>query len=111
MALLTDRSGMTIAVYHKTTTKEAFLLQLPYARQTTGNKCKCSFTIFSLPDTHFCIYTTLARIANFSMKYFILILGKVYMMMVVHSLYACTGDNPLALARGLSPRTGGQTIV
>ena len=28
-----------------------------------------------------------------------------------HSLSACTGDNPLAKAHELSPRTGGQTKV
>ena len=28
-----------------------------------------------------------------------------------HGLSTCTGDNPLAKARGLTPRTGGQTMV
>ena len=28
-----------------------------------------------------------------------------------HGLSASTGDNPLAKARGLSPRTGGQTML
>ena len=28
-----------------------------------------------------------------------------------NSLSACTGDNPLVKARGLSPGTGGQTVL
>ena len=56
----------------------------------------------------------LSEIANFSTKYFIL--SKVYIdeggiKHLYHGLSACTEDNPLAKARGLSPRTGGQTIV
>ena len=44
------------------------------------------------------------------------ILIKVYtdengMKYLYHGLSTCTGDNPLAKARGLSPRTGGQTVV
>ena len=30
--------------------------------------------------------------------------------MLYHGLSACTGDNPLAKARGLAPRTGDQTM-
>ena len=51
--------------------------------------------------------------ANFSMIYFAM--GKVCtdkgsIKQLYHGLSACTGDNPLAKARGLSPRTGGQTM-
>ena len=50
----------------------------------------------------------------FFTKYFVL--SKIYFDEgVVKYLYdgfsACTGGNPLAKARGLSPRTGGQTMV
>ena len=56
----------------------------------------------------------LPEIANFSTKYFIL--SKVHtdesgIKYLHHGLSACTGDNPLAKNRGLSPRTGGQTMV
>ena len=52
--------------------------------------------------------------ANFSMKYFAM--GKVCtdkgsIKQLYHGLSACTGDNPLAKARGSSPRTGGQTMI
>ena len=54
------------------------------------------------------------EIAKFSTKYFIL--NKVYtyeggIKQLFHGLYTCTGKNSLAKARGLSPRTGGQTVV
>ena len=54
------------------------------------------------------------EIANFSMRYFML--SKVYTdegstIKLYHGLSACTGDNPLAKARVLSPRTGRQTMV
>ena len=57
---------------------------------------------------------TLPEIARFSTKYFIL--SKVYtdesgIKYLYCSLSACTGDNPLAKARGLSPRKSGQTMV
>ena len=53
-------------------------------------------------------------IANCSMKYFIL--SKVYsneggIKQLYHGLSICIGDNPLAKACGLSPFTGGQTMV
>ena len=32
-------------------------------------------------------------------------------VVMYHSLSACMADNPLAKASGLSPRTGGQTMV
>ena len=56
----------------------------------------------------------LPEIANYSVKKFIL--SKVYtdeggVKYLYPDLSACTGDNPLAKARGLSPRTGGQTMV
>ena len=43
-------------------------------------------------------------------------LNKVYtdeggIKWLYHGLSACTEDNPLAKARGSSPRTGGQTMV
>ena len=57
-------------------------------------------------------------IAKFNVQYFIL--SKVYIdeggggaegggIKLYYGLSACTGDNSLAKARGLSPRTGGQT--
>ena len=51
--------------------------------------------------------------ANFNTKY--VAIDKVYTDSVVkkvyHSVSACTEDNPLAKARGLSTRAGGQTRV
>ena len=52
--------------------------------------------------------------ANFGTKNFTM--HKVYtdkggMKFFYHSLSACMGNNPRALARELSPRTGGQTII
>ena len=52
--------------------------------------------------------------ANSSTKY--VVLSKVYtneggVKLLNRGLSACTGDNPLAKARGLSPRTGGQNMV
>ena len=64
-------------------------------------KCKC--LILRLPD-----------VTNFSTKYFLL--SKLFtdegcIKLLYHGLYACTGHNSLAKARGLSPHTGGQTMV
>ena len=56
------------------------------------------------------IVPPLPVVTNFSTKYSIL--SKVYTDRVVyHGLSACAGDNPLSKACGLSPRTGGQTMV
>ena len=57
----------------------------------------------------------MSETAKLSTKYYIL--TKVYtdteggIKYLYHGLSACTGNNPLAKARGLSPRTGGQTAV
>ena len=56
------------------------------------------------------IYTT---ITNFSTKY--LVTCKLYTVVdgikkVIPCLSICTEDNPLAKARGLSPRIGGQAM-
>ena len=60
------------------------------------------------------IVTRLPEIAKFCKQYFIL--SKIYadeggIKLLYHGLSACTGDNPLAKARGLYPRTGGQTML
>ena len=69
-----------------------------------------SFNVF----VSFFTVTTLPEIANFSTNYFIM--NKVYtdeggMKYIYHGLSSGTGDNPLAKACGLYPRTGGQTVV
>ena len=56
----------------------------------------------------------LPEIANLSTKIFIP--TKVYteeggIEYLYHGLSACTGDNPLSKACGLSPCIGGQTVV
>ena len=58
--------------------------------------------------------TPMPDIANFSTKYFMP--RKVFsdeggIKLLKHGLSACTGDNPLAKARRLSPRTDGQTML
>ena len=57
---------------------------------------------------------TISSVWFLSTKYFIL--SKFYtdeggMIYLYHGLSACTEDNPHSTARGLSPRTGGQTVV
>ena len=58
--------------------------------------------------------TTIHKYPIFSMRYFVLC--KVYTEYhgtseIQHGLWACTVDNPLAKARGLSLRTGAQTML
>ena len=60
------------------------------------------------------ILPSLLEIPNFGMKYFLM--SKVhtdesFIEYFNHGLSAYTGDNPLAKACGLSPRTGGQIVV
>ena len=59
--------------------------------------------------TYCFIFTTLATTKNLN------VLGlhsyARYKKQLYHSLSAFTGDNPLTNVRGLSPRTGGQTMV
>ena len=59
-------------------------------------------------------YINLVKITNFSTTYFIL--SKVYsgeggIKQLYHGLSACAGDNQLAKAFGLSPRTSGENMV
>ena len=56
------------------------------------------------------IYTTLA---NFITKYFVMcnVYTDVAGIKIIPCLSTCTQDNPLAKARGLSSRTGGQPLV
>ena len=61
-------------------------------------------------------YTTLVRKRKQNLARNIIILSKVYtnkgdIKQLYHGLSACTRDDPLAKARGLSPRTDGQTMV
>ena len=58
--------------------------------------------------------TTILRYPIFSTRYSVIC--KVYTRYhgtsgIEHGLYACTVDNPLAKARGLSLRTGAQTML
>ena len=58
--------------------------------------------------------TTIHRYPIFSKRYFVMC--KVYTgyhgtSEIEHGLCACTGDNPLAKARGLFLRTGAQTML
>ena len=60
------------------------------------------------------ICTTIHRYPIFSTRYSVMC--KVYTgycgtSEIEHGLYACTVDNPLAKARGLSLRTGAQTML
>ena len=62
------------------------------------------------------IIPPLPEIANLSMKYFTLSKvntdkSDIKQLYMYHGLSTCMGDNPLAKARGLSPRTGRQTMV
>ena len=81
-------------------TKQAFVL--------TEKSLKLSCTECKIFIYH------VSKIPNFSMKYFIF--SKVYSVLdgikkLYHCLSACARDDPLAKVRGLSPRTGGQTMV
>ena len=62
--------------------------------------------IISKPPAH--LYTT------FSMKYLVMYKGYTDVggiKLVIPCLSTCTQDKPLAKARGLSPRVGGQPMV
>ena len=63
---------------------------------------------------YFLLIATYIDIPFFYIKY--LTIHKVQMHVgairkLLHSLYVCTEDNPLAKARGLSPRTDAQTMI
>ena len=72
---------------------------LNFNQKVEGSKCHCS---------------TIHRYPIFSTRYYVMC--KVYTgycgtSEIEHGLCACTVDNPLAKARGLSLRTGAQTML
>ena len=75
---------------------------------------KCCFSVFIVNFFSFYICTTFHRYPIFSTRYSIMC--KVYTgycgtSEIEHGLCACTVDNPLAKARGLSLRTGAQPML
>ena len=84
-----------------------------YFRTKLKAKRNCT-TIHRYCTTIYRYCTTIYRYPIFSTKYFVMC--KVYTgyygtSEIEHVLCACTVDNPLAKARGLSLRTGAQTML
>ena len=104
---LTDRPDMTLDVYR--------------GRKTTMQQCNKTViinkTMIGLEyrwDPHKVSCTTIHRYPIFSTRYSVMC--KVYTgycgtSEIEHGLCACTVDNPLAKARGLSLHTGAQTML